>query len=87
MAQHPTGEDMQGLSIEEPSGFPYGVAGRAGDCHGYGPNGLPVESEMSWGNGLVPSQLQNAGPLDGGRYRGTAPRAGSRIGVSRDPRG
>ncbi len=91
MAQHPTGEDMQGLSTEESSRHPYGIAGRPGDCHGYGygygPNGLPVESEYSWANGLVPSQFVNASPLEGGGYRGTARRASHRVGVSRDPRG
>lgn len=83
---HPTGEDMQGLSTEElswPSRHPYGIAWE----RGYGPDGLPVDSEYSWAGGLTPKPLENASPLEGGRYRGTAPRSGLRIGISRDARG
>jgi len=88
MSMHPTGPDMQGLSTEQPSRYPYenGIAGRAGDCHGYGPDHLPVESEMSWASGLTPKALEHAGPFEGGRYRGTAPKADPRFGVSRDTR-
>lgn len=31
------------------------------------------ESEMSWGAGLVPQGLEDAPPLEGGRYHGKAP--------------
>lgn len=36
----------------------------------------PGASEFSWGEGLRPKSLENAGPDRGGRYRGTSPPMG-----------
>lgn len=65
------------------SAHPYGIAGE----RGYGPDGLPVESEYSWASGLTPEDLANATPREGGRYRGTAPPSALRIGVDNNARG
>lgn len=83
MAQHPTGVDVSGLATEQPSRNPNGIAAD----RGYGPDGLPVESEMSWASGLTAPGLENATPAQGGRYQGCVPRAEPRYGISRDPRG
>jgi hypothetical protein len=81
--EHPTGVDISGLSTEQPSRNPYGIAAD----RGYGPDGLPRESEMSWATGLTLEGLEGASPREGGRYHGTAPQGRPRYGVSRDPRG
>ena len=48
------------------------------------PHNLPNDaSEYSWGSGLVPPDLENAPPSEGGMYQGTSPECSPQIGIHR----
>lgn len=40
-------------------------------------------TELSWGNGLVPPDLENTPPSEGGRYKGVSPPQPPTVQISR----